>query len=233
MPDIQLLDNPIWHSLRTGHSKLAIGDGLARRYPAEVGPLSGVADQSPAAYEALAALAGPGGVLGLFLEESPQDRFGWKLLRGGPLRQMIFNGAELPKCASPPSPAALRLLTPEDVPAMVELAELTEPGPFRKSTSELGTFFGIFASGRLVAMAGQRTRPSGFIEVSAVCTHPDARGQGYAEILTARVVDDILRQDAIPFLHVLAENRSAIRVYERCGFIQRRGLHFGVFRNKR
>jgi predicted GNAT family acetyltransferase len=116
---------------------------------------------------------------------------------------------------------------------MVELAELTEPGPFRKSTSELGTFFGIFASGRLVAMAGQRTRPSGFIEVSAVCTHPDARGQGYAEILTARVVDDILRQDAIPFLHVLAENRSAIRVYERCGFIQRRGLHFGVFRNKR
>src|SRR5260370_41511035 len=41
-----LLDNPIWNSLATRHAHLAIradiGHGLARRYPAAIGPLSGV-----------------------------------------------------------------------------------------------------------------------------------------------------------------------------------------------
>ena len=47
----------------------------------------------------------------------------------------------------------------------------------------------------------------------------------------ASVVDDILRQNAVPFLHVLAANYSAIRVYERLGFVQRRPLYFGVYKN--
>jgi ribosomal protein S18 acetylase RimI-like enzyme len=234
MPESHPLDNPIWHSLRTGHSELAVGDGLARCYPADIGPLSGTADQSTEAYEALRILAGTRGVVGIFLEEPYQPRAGWSLLRGGPLTQMIFNGsgaaAEQP---SLPPEVTLRLLTHDDVPAMVELAELAEPGPFRRRTAALGTFFGIFDSERLLAMAGQRMRPAGFIEVSAVCTHPDARGHGYAQILTSCVVDDILPRNAVPFLHSLAENLSAIRIYERCGFVHRRALHFAVLRNDR
>lgn len=39
-----MLDNPIWNSLTTSHAHLAIGahmgHGLARRYPADIGPLS-------------------------------------------------------------------------------------------------------------------------------------------------------------------------------------------------
>jgi predicted GNAT family acetyltransferase len=36
----------------------------------------------------------------------------------------------------------------------------------------LGDFVGVKVDGRLVAMAGERMRPDGFTEVSAVCAHP-------------------------------------------------------------
>ena len=113
---------------------------------------------------------------------------------------------------------------------MVELAELTEPGPFRLRTHELGVFFGIFETGRLLAMAGQRIRLPGFIEVSAVCTHPDARGRGYARAVMAQVLTDILRRGETPMLHVFAHNVSAIRVYQGLGFTHRRHLHLAVLK---
>jgi len=75
---------------------------------------------------------------------------------------------------------AIEELKPDDVPEMLALAELTEPGPFRQRTIEFGGYMGIRDAGRLVAMAGQRLSLTGFTEVSAVCTHPEYRGRGYA-----------------------------------------------------
>jgi predicted GNAT family acetyltransferase len=124
-----------------------------------------------------------------------------------------------------------RPLSAADVPAMVELAELTEPGPFRKRTIELGPFFGIFQAGRLLAMAGQRTHLPNFVEVSAVCTHPDARGRGYARMLIASVMDEIRQRGKTPFLHSFADNSPAIRVYESLGFTLRRNLELAVLKN--
>jgi predicted GNAT family acetyltransferase len=124
-----------------------------------------------------------------------------------------------------------RPLTAADVPAMVELAELTEPGPFRERTIELGPFFGIFQSGRLLAMAGQRTHLPQFVEVSAVCTHPDARGRGYARMLIATVMDEVRQRGKTPFLHSFADNYPAIRVYESLGFTLRRNFELAVLRN--
>lgn len=228
--DLTPLDNPIWNTLRTEHSPLAVGDGLARRYPADIGPLSGMAAQSNACYEALRKLACAGGVLGLFFEEPPAPPEGWALLRGGQLSQMIC----LEPASKLPAPTAeTRRLTPADVPAMVELAELTAPGPFRKRTIELGAFWGIFDSGRLLAMAGQRMQLPQFVEVSAVCTHPDARGRGFARTLMSTVVSDIQLRGKTPFLHVFADNHPAIHVYENLGFTLRRTLHLAVLKNER
>jgi GNAT superfamily N-acetyltransferase len=232
MPDAMLLDDPIWNALQTEHQGLAIGDGLARRYPNATGPLSGVCDQSELAYEALRRLAGPGGVVVLFLQNPPITRRGWQLVRGGLLSQMIFSDSRVPDPVPLPPRISLRPLTPADVPAMVTLAELTEPGPFRDRTRELGAFFGVFQSERLLAMAGQRMRLPGLVEVSAVCTHPDARGNGYARILISEVMADILKQGSLPFLHVLADNQPAIRVYEGLGFTERRTLHLAVLKSE-
>lgn len=170
MSDPRLLDNPIWNSLATEHIHFGKGDRLARCYHGEIGPLCGISEQTPAAYEALRSLAGPDGVQVLFLEEPPVERPGWTRVRGGVLSQMVFAGRDLPKPSALPSNVELRILTSADIPAMVELAKLTEPGPFRRRTCELGVFCGIFASGRLLAMAGQRTR--GRLHRSQRSLHP-------------------------------------------------------------
>jgi predicted GNAT family acetyltransferase len=115
---------------------------------------------------------------------------------------------------------------------MVALAQLTEPGPFRERTIELGAFFGIFESGRLVAMAGERMHLPHHVEVSAVCTHPDARGRGYARMLITTVIDGIRQRGKIPFLHSFADNYPANRVYESLGFRQRRTFELAVLKNR-
>jgi GNAT superfamily N-acetyltransferase len=228
--DVRLLDNPIWNALSTEQRGLALGAGLARRFPAEIGPLSGLAEQSASAYEALRELAGPGGVAALFLELPPETREGWSMVRGGLMSQMIWSGGNGSRETALKAEERPRPLTREDVPAMLELAALTEPGPFGKRTWELGEFFGIFVDGRLMAMAGQRLHLPGFAEVSAVCTHPDARGRGYARALMSEAIAIILRRGETPFLHVFADNHQAIRVYERLGFACRRNLYLAVLK---
>jgi len=80
-----------------------------------------------------------------------------------------------------------------------------------------------------MAMAGQRMRVPGFVEVSAVCTYPDARGRGYAGILMSRVMRDICDEGATPFLHACSDN-PAVRLYTRLGFTQRRTFELAVIK---
>ena len=77
-------------------------------------------------------------------------------------------------------------------------------------------------------MAGERLVPDGYTEVSAVCTHPDARGRGLAALLTHRVATRIRQRGDVPFLHVAEGNDGARRVYERLGFALRTPVEFVV-----
>lgn len=225
-----LLDNPIWNSLTTRHAHLAagehVGHGLARRYPGDIGPLSGVREPTSEAFADLAAMIPEGDFAVLFLERSLDIPAGWKLLRGGTIIQMV--------CATIPDQPilddAIVPLTPTDFPEMMALAKLTEPGPFREHTARLGEFVGIRADGRLAAMAGQRLAPDGFTEVSAVCTHPDFRGRGYAKVLVAAVTRNIHAEGLVPFLTSFENNIGAIRIYEHVGFIHRRNFQLAVLK---
>ncbi len=232
MPSAHPLDNPIWNALHTEHRRFAIGNSMAMRYLPEIGPLSAICEQTSANYDALRSLAGPGGLLAVFLEAPPEPPSGWSLTRTGMLDQMIFQGPGLPLPIRLEPETTLRRLTNADVPAMLELTALTEPGPFRLRTIELGAFWGIFRDDRLLAMTGQRLQLPQFVEVSAVCTHPEARGRGYARVLVATVLDAICRRSKTPFLHVLDENHDAIRVYTAMGFALRRKLHLAVLKNE-
>lgn len=226
-----LLDTPILNALLADHNTLAIVDGHARRYPAAIGPLAGAPDQSLASYDALRRLAGPGALIGLFLHDPPALPQGWSLIRGGILTQMICPRPILDAAGALQAGVTLRRLGIADVPAMMELAKLTEPGPFRERTFELGNFYGIFAGERLLAMAGQRMRVPGFVEVSAVCTHPDARGQGYAGTVMRHVMRDIADEGRTAFLHAFDDN-PAVRLYEKLGFTHRRSFHLAIIKNE-
>lgn len=222
------LDNPIWHSLCTHHARFAQGDALAKRFHSDIGPLAGMKDQSPEAYRALAPLFEPGDFAVLFLDSEPQIPQGWKVLRHEPMEQMVCESTAAELAARAHSEPAIEILSSQDIPEILELTALTEPGPFRSRTFELGGFLGIREAGRLAAISGQRLAMPGFTEVSAVCTHPDFRGHGYAKALVAAVARNIRTRGETPFLEVLQSNTNAIRVYESVGFAIRRTLHLAV-----
>lgn len=226
--DVKVLDSPIWSALTNAHSSFALGDALARRYPADIGPLCALTEQSDAAYNALRDLAGNTAVV-QFLTDSWQPRSGWALTREGMMDQMLWTKEVRVQQELPPT-ATLRELGDADSADMVALARLTEPGPFQSRTHTLGRFFGIFDSGVLVAMTGQRLHMPGFTEVSAVCTHPQARGRGYSRVLIAQVMADILLRNEQPMLHVFSANTAAIRVYRSLGFTRRRNLQLAVLK---
>lgn len=223
------LDNPIWSSLCTNHAVLAYGSDRALRYPPEIGPLSGVPQWASENFNALAEQTGPGGIAVLFPEEPHEAPQGWTLVREGPLVQMVQQSPSTDSIAPEIQQKIVRLYD-RHVPAMVELATLTEPGPFRERTHHLGCFWGIFEDDRLLAMAGQRLQMPEFVEVSAVCTHPDARGRGYAKALIATACSEIHSRGKTPILHSWANNHGAIRVYQSLGFKLRRELHVAVLR---
>jgi hypothetical protein len=209
---LESLDNPIWFALTTEHRFLARSHGLARRYPPDVSPLVALFHPTNDAFADLQRLVSPGEHVALFTV-SPLDVPGdWLVDRSRWIEQMICEAS-----LAPPRVAPLPLGT-TDVPEMLGLTAATEPGPFLPQSIQMGSYFGIRANdGRLVAMAGERLRSTAFAEISAVCTHPEFRGRGYARELTTFLAAQILAAGKTPFLHVKSENGAKV-VYQQIGF---------------
>src|SRR5581483_7293764 len=173
------LDNVIWQALTTRQARFAETCGCARKFVPEVSPLGGFEKPDDDGYASLARLV-RGGTGAVFLDEPYQERPGWTFVVGAPLLQMVGDSSEFDP---EKNGHALVELGEADSPEMLELTALTKPGPFGTRTHELGHYFGMRSSGRLVAMAGERLKVPGYTEVSAVCTHPEHTGRGYARIL--------------------------------------------------
>ncbi|MEV1080740.1 GNAT family N-acetyltransferase [Streptomyces sp. NPDC050211] len=227
--DVAVLDDPVGESLRGHHAALARRLGRAGTYVPGVATFSAVSPApDPADWADLARLLGPGEFADMFScpATPPPDWEPVFVLEG---RQMIWPGDR------PVQPRAaigtdMVELGPADVPEMLDLAARTQPGPFWPRTHELGTYLGIRADGRLVAMAGERLRPPGWTEISAVCTAPEARGQGHAARLASALIAGIRSRNERPFLHVAETNTAAIALYERLGFATRAHVTFRGFR---
>lgn len=224
--DDPALDNPSWSALTGAHAHLAEGDDLARRYPADVSPITGVRSWTdPGVWDAIAALVGPGGhfsapPVGV---EPPQ---GWTVEARVEGVQLV----ETERLVTRPDPEAV-VLSADDVPEMLALVERSRPGPFEARTYLLGRYVGFRdGDGRLVAMAGERLRPAGWTEISAVTTDPDHRGRGLASRLVRDVAFHVQERGDRAFLHAAAQNVGAIGVYERLGFALRHRPTFGSLR---
>jgi ribosomal protein S18 acetylase RimI-like enzyme len=219
------LDNDVWHALGTHHRHLAEGHGRARRYRKDVTIFGAVDSFDDDSWSDLATLLGPARACALFRVDVPYTLpEGWTLRVRGQGRQMTVDAERLGAVA----PTLLRPLAAADVPQMLELVALTNPGPFRPATITMGYYAGHFEGGRLLAMAGERMHLDGYTEISAVCTHPDVRGRGLASALTHHVAEGILARGEVPFLHVATTNEVAHRVYEQLGFTQRRLVDLAV-----
>lgn len=215
--DFRCLDSPFWTCLATRHAHIALGGSLARRYPPEISLIGGLSGVAPANVAALTSLVDVGDDVGLVGPHVPALPENWETVYASELTQMLRTDRSLLSEGN----VEVAALGPSDVTQMLALVELTHPGPFRRRTIELGAYIGIRERSRLVAMAGERTWIGDFREVSAVCTHPDAQGRGYARALIGRVVNRILRAGETPFLHVDSINDHAIDVYRSVGFVAR------------
>jgi predicted GNAT family acetyltransferase len=222
MTTFDVLDNPVWESLTSVHANLAQSHGSARRYASQVSPFAALSEPTPAAFSDLAALMKSEDGVGLVSVDPLQVADGWEVRFSRPIEQMICTDFTREPQAAPLE------LGHNDVPEMLALTAATEPGPFRDETIQMGRYFGIRSDdGRLIAMAGERLKLTGFTEISAVCTAPEFRGRGFARTLVAYLVAQTLNEGKIPFLHVKAENGAKV-LYQKLGFRVRRTIQLTV-----
>jgi GNAT superfamily N-acetyltransferase len=222
-----ILDNPIYHALKTSNKKLAIGDGQVNIFRRDVAPFAGMENNSESDFKALTAFGAEINPIVIFTPVKLNIPQNWEVVRKFEMLQMVHNGV------MPTSPATHQITDLDDshIPQMIALTQLTKPGPFLERTIEFGNYAGIFEDNKLVSMVGQRMQPSPYIELSAVCTHPDHLGKGYAGVLLNEQIKRVIKANGTPFLHVLDDNYGAIRVYERVGFkarIQMLGYVFNI-----
>lgn len=219
------LDNPFWSALDSIHAGFALGSDEVRRYPADMAPFLGIAHAGVDMGDALDGSMLDGDsvlMVGVAPERLPP---GWLLQPLEGLAQMT--------CEQP--------LEYMDGPRVIELdahhrtdvlalTALVYPHYFRPRTMDMGRYFGIYVDGQLAAMIGERLGAVGHREMSAICTHPDFVGRGYARRLTAWLVNDNLQRGNLPFLHVAHANARAKHLYEHTGWRLRRDIGFWTLR---
>ena len=222
-----ILDRPIWSALDTAHASLAEGSPLARRYPPTIVPFAAAANATPESLEALAKLPEPDDAMALVEAGPIVIPGGLDIIMEGTLVQMV---AKAPH--EPVSDPRIVPLAEADAAEMLALAMLTKPGPFTLGAQRLGTFWGVKSEGRLVAMAGQRLRQTGFTELSGLCTHPQFQGRGLGTLLFRFVASHIASTGATAYLHAYATNNGAISLYRKLGFELRSEMNLRVVKRR-
>lgn len=245
---MHVLDNPVWHALKGPQRALGRTTDLAGCFDEDVSRFGALASEpkTDAAWLDLAQLLGPKGTVEL-TGDLPEPPHGWSVTDRFEGLQMVGDGIQGPAGRGPhhrgaAAPSGTHVVTeartvetiapsperlgPANVPEMLALVETAQPGPFERRTIECGVYLGIRIDGSLVAMAGERLRPPGYSEISAVATHPDYRRLGLAKQVVLAVADTVIARGETPILHVLLHNTAAIRLYESLGFTTRRPVTF-------
>jgi GNAT superfamily N-acetyltransferase len=245
---IHLLDNPVWNALNSGNKDLAEGNERAKYFPKDIAPFVGLKDTSQGDFDVLHDHSPAGTVAAVVTPEDIAIPEPWSLILETKLLQMVCDNPAKPAARNPAFPAGnpaspLKLapstafaynlvpLETHHIPAMIALTKLTNPGPFYTRTIEFGNYTGIFNADQLIAMAGYRLQPTPFIEISAVCTHPDHLGKGFAAALILHLAGLIRANGGIPFLHSRTDNERAIKLYERLGFVNRRQMTINIIKS--
>lgn len=212
-----VLDNPIYNALTSGNKHFAVGDGSSFYFQQDVAPFAGTKDNSAEEFSTLINNLPGDSVFVIFSRNEVDIPKELKVLRHFQMFQMVYDG----DAPAEEINTVLSDLANEHIDEMLSLTKLTNPGPFLQRTIEFGNYTGVITDGKLVAMAGHRMQPLPYVEISAVCTHPQHTGKGYAAKLLKEQAKRIMAAGKIPFLHVLQENTGAVRVYERIGFKSR------------
>lgn len=217
------LDNPVWYALGEYHKEHCINLNETRFYQPHYCPFGALdaSSDTSSGIDQYAQRINNFYIVG----EQPKFSNNVKLVKELLCLQMIL---------VEPAPIEINetivaLTTPAQKESLFELVNLVQPGYFRPRTSDLGDYYGIYKDEKLVAVTGERMKLDLFTEVSAVVTHPDRNGKGYAKQLMYHTSQKILNEHKKVFLHVAKSNTGAIKLYEKLGFLTRREISFWNF----
>lgn len=219
------LDNPVWYSLSESHKKFTVDYEGLKFYQPDYCPFGGfiTVESSENALNEYLNLVDSFFVVG----EKPNYSTLLTLNKELICCQMVLN-----------SPIEMDIkeeitnLKTEQKSDLLRLVNLVQPGYFKNNTPELGNYYGIYKGNELVAVTGERMKMDAYTEVSAVVTHPDHGGKGYAKQLVAYTANQVFLAHKTPYLHVAENNIAAINLYEKLGFVTRRKISFWNFRRK-
>ena len=217
--DHHKLDNPVWYSLAETHQQFSVDYNIAKFYHPDYCPFGGFEATEKIAnqIDEYSTLVDNFYVVGNKPQLSDRLVLNKELIC---LQMIVYNKIDIEIKED------ITLLTQEHADTLFQLVNLVQPGYFKIKTALLGNYYGIFKNGQLVAAAGERMKMSDYTEISAIVTHPDYTGLGYAKQLIARTVNNIFDQNRIPYLHVVESNVGAINLYEKLGFTTRRNISF-------
>lgn len=224
--DIKKLDNPTWYSLTETHKDFAIDYKGTKFYQPDYCPFGGFADYdtTKTGIDIYASLTNNFYVVG----DKPifSDKVQLK-------KELVCNQMLLDKQIDLViSECVTELKTTNQRNDLYDLVNLVQPGYFKSKTSDLGNYYGIYKGNKLIASTGERMKMNQYTEISAVVTHPEHTGKGYAKQLVAFTSNKILNEGKFPYLHVADTNISAIILYEKLGFRTRRKISFWNFTTK-
>jgi predicted GNAT family acetyltransferase len=218
-PDYNKLDNPVWQSLQEAHKKFSINYDNLKCYHPDFCPFGGFENNTAIVNE----IDKYANLIDNFFIVGNKPVFSKSLTLKNELVCLQMVMVRNTDIETREDIIKLNHQYEED---LFKLVNLVQPGYFKNKTSQLGDYYGIFKDGNLVAVTGERMKMDGFTELSAIVTHPEHTGKGYAKQLIAYSVHKILEQHKTPYLHVTESNTGAIKLYEKSGFETRRKISF-------
>ncbi len=213
------LDNPVWFSLTDIHFNEAIDYGGVKFFHPDYAPFGAFINNADTsnAIEKHAKLINDFFIVG----DKPKMPAHFKEpIEYIGLQMIIYNKINFPITEN------IVELTESHYDNLIGLIKLVYPEYFKPKTNALGQYFGIYKDGKLVAITGERMQTKNFIEISAVITHPDYTGNGFAKQLIAHTVEGIIKKGKTPILHVDQTNLGPIKLYKKLGFSIRRKFSF-------
>ena len=153
------------------------------------------------------------------------DRFHFEGDELEPMLRMAVSPQAFRPVGTLPDGVALRRLTAADAPAVAALIALGgpfAPDAFDPTQMAAGIFYGAAhaATGVLLAVAGTHlvSPAMGVAAVGNVYTHPQARGRGFASLVSSAVTADLLAAGLLVVLNVNQRNPAARHIYEKLGY---------------
>ena len=219
------LNNPVWHSLSESHQKFSMDYGGIKFYHPDYCAFGGIEDAKDISrhLEEYSTMANDFFIVGEKPILSSKMQFKKELV----CMQMVIE-----KKIDSQRKEDITLLTSEHTAVLSDLINLVQPGYFKFKTPLLGNYSGILKNNQLIAVTGERMKMNDFTELSAIVTHPNHTGQGYAKQLIAHAANNIFDQNKTPYLHVAETNIGAITLYKKLGFTTRKQISFWNITNE-